>query len=355
MEEKEQIPTPQPDNDAPSTPEVSGDLPVVEAEVRSFAIAGFWRRVLAIILDITFLAIPLIILGFVFEDLAFSLGPWGRLFGYGIMFLYWGCLTSKLGKGQTIGKKIMKIAVVDSQGSYLALGKALLRALILVLMGLLNGWNFPYGQDPIVVVISSTFVFGGGLAVGYGLIFNRKTRQGIHDLLVKSYVVKGPTELGAIAPEIPRLHTRISYGLVGLGLVLGIASLFLRGLTPTFGVLEPGDLPQMMEIRSAIANSGDFFNVSIQRNNRQQLGNSNILKDLDIKIWAKKSCARDPEYCHQVIMQSASTVFERFDNIDHLSGMVITVTNVFDLGLATGNYTKGIAWSIEDWRKNLNK
>jgi uncharacterized RDD family membrane protein YckC len=355
MEEVEPTPAPQPEQDLPHQTESPGELPPVEIEIKRFAIAGFWRRALAVVLDIAILALPLIILGFTFEDQAFSLGPWGRLIGYGIMLLYWGCLTSKLGKGQTIGKKIMKIAVVDSQGNYLPLGKALLRALLLVLMGLLNGWNFPYGQNPIVVVISSTFVFGGGLAVGYGLIFNRKTRQGIHDLCVKSYVVKVFPEPGTIAPETPRIHARISYGLVGLGLVLGIASLFLQGLIPTISVLEPGDFQQMMEIRSAIASSGDFFNVSIQRNNRQQLGNPNLLKEIDIKIWAKKSCARDPEYCQQVIMQSASTVFGRFDHIDHLGGMVITVSNTFDLGLATGYYNKGIAWSIDDWRKNLKK
>ena len=247
MDDIGQIPIPQRDHELPPKTEGSGDLPAIEIEVERFAIAGFWRRGLAAILDIAILALPLIILGFTFEDLAFSLGPWGRLFGYGIMFLYWGCLTSKLGKGQTIGKKIMKIAVVDSQGNYLPLGKALLRTLVLVLPGLFNGWAVPYAQNPIFLVIGSMFVFGVGLALAYGLIFNRKTRQGIHDLLVKSYVVKTAFQPEAVAPENRRIHVWMSYGLVSLGLIVGIASLFANGIIPTLGIVDPGEMKQITE------------------------------------------------------------------------------------------------------------
>ncbi len=353
MEEIEQIPIPQPENDIPSTPEVSGDLPVVEGELKCFAVAGFWRRVFAFMLDGAILAIPLIIIGFAFRDLAFSLGPWGRIFGYGIAFLYFGSLNSKLGRGQTIGKKIMKLVVVDTHGSYLSVGNAMLRALVLVLIFMLNGWAVPFSQNPIFVVIAATIVFGGELAVMYALIFNRTTRQLLHDLIVKSYVVKAAPEPGMVAPISPRKHIWISCGLAGLGLVIGIAGLLVKGGVPTLGIVEPGDFKQMAEIQSALLKQGDYFNVDVGRYTTQQLGNPVPIKTLTISMWTKKSCTQAPEDCHQMIMQAANMAFKGFDHINDLTGMRITVINAFDLGLATGNYTTGIAWTIDDWRKNL--
>ena len=81
---------PEPENSLPQEELPSNDIP---EEIKTFEIAGFWNRFLAFALDGLILGIPLIILGFVFRDFAFSLGPWGRLLGYGIIFLYWTYLS----------------------------------------------------------------------------------------------------------------------------------------------------------------------------------------------------------------------------------------------------------------------
>ena len=78
-----------------------------------------------------------------------------------------------------------------------------------------------------------------------------------------------------------------------------------------------------------------------------------ILKDLNIEVWLKTSCTRDPDYCQDLINQIATIAFDEYDNIEDLSGMKISLVNRFDFGLAAGNYTQGTAWSIEDWQKEL--
>jgi uncharacterized RDD family membrane protein YckC len=319
-----------------------------------FEISGFWRRIFAFIIDLLILSVPLIILGFIFRDIAFSLGPWGRFVGYGIFFVYLTYFNSGLGGGQTIGKRIMKIAVVDSDGGYLPVSKAMLRALVLVLIGILNGWVLPILENPIVVIFSYTIIFGGGLALIYGLIFNRKTRQGIHDLIVSSYVVNTPTKPGVVVPAIPRIHKRITYGLVVLGLVLGLAGFFLQGrINPTFGIIESEAWEEIDNLHTILSEDDQFYTVNVHRSIILETGTSKEWKDLDIEVWVKKSCSRDQEYCDALLDQIAHTAFEKYDGINNLTGMRITLVNRFDLGLANGNLSRSAALTIENWRRQL--
>jgi hypothetical protein len=53
------------------------------------------------------------------------------------------------------------------------------------------------------------------------------------------------------------------------------------------------------------------------------------------------------------VNQIARTAFEKYDNIENLSGMRIAIVNRFDFGLASGNLTQSTALSIEDWQKEL--
>jgi len=324
-------------------------------ETKTFEIAGFWRRVLALVIDGLILSIPLIVLGFVFRDIAFSLGPWGRLIGYGVIFLYWTYFNSAQRRGQTIGKKVMKIAVIDSKGAYLSVGKSMLRAGVLVLIGLLNGWSLPLLKNPVVALVAGTIVFGGGLALIYGLVFNRKTRQGIHDLIVGSYVVKASPDVEAIVPVIPRIHKRITFGLVGFGLVLGLAGLFfMKGVAnPTFGILEADEWQELQDLQTVLLGSDEFFAVNVQRLNRHRVGSEAVMKDLNVDVWVKKSCSREPRYCDELLKRVARIAFENYADIDNLTGMRITISNRFDLGLARRDLSQGAAWTIEDWRKQL--
>ncbi len=332
--------------------ENGNDLPTGEIATRQFEVAGFWRRISAFFIDVVILAIPFIILGFVFRDLAFSLGPWGRIIGYGIALLYWGFFNSTFENGQTVGKKIMKIAVVDRTGDYLSLEKAMSRALVLAPIGLLNGWAAPFMKTPIMVYVGNAVVWGGALALLYGFIINRRTQQGIHDLIVGSYVVKAPPQR-AIAPETPSIHIGITYGLVGLGAILSLTSLFLQRNVSTLGILEPGEWEQLQELQTTLSDNDEFFSVGVQLSHQRQSSSSQVMRTLNIQIWAKRSCIREPEYCDEVMEQTARTALEQYAGINKLTGMRIVITNAFDLGLATGSLYRSGAWSIEDWRKQL--
>jgi hypothetical protein len=198
-------------------------------------------------------------------------------------------------------------------------------------------------------------VFGGTLALIYGLVFNRTTRQGIHDLLVGSYVIKAPPNLEAVTPQIPRIHQIIAYSLLSVGLLIGIMGFLLLRSRPTFGILESGEWEELQELQSSLLDKGEFFSVSVNRVNRRQLGSPAVFKDLSIEVWARKSCKHNPGYCEELTKQIALTAFEQYDNLENLSGMRIAVVNRFDLGLASGHVPRSTSWSMEDWQKELEK
>ena len=71
------------------------------------------------------------------------------------------------------------------------------------------------------VVVASLFLAGAiGLGIVYLLLFNRQTRQGLHDLIVGTFVVKKGGVPDVIAAPLRRAHW---YVLAGLFVLLAVA------------------------------------------------------------------------------------------------------------------------------------
>lgn len=134
-------------------------------------IAGFWQRGCALLIDCVILFLIGRLLGFLFSEQFARLGSFGQLIGYGICIWYFGWLNSSLGGGQTMGKRFLSLCVIDQEGEYISPGKSYIRAALLAAPVL--KWGFP-------VVI----------ALVYFYVFNRITRQSLHDLLTGTFVVK---------------------------------------------------------------------------------------------------------------------------------------------------------------------
>ena len=107
-----------------------------------------------------------------------------------IWTIYFTLGNSRIFKGQTIGKKLLRIRVVDRHGHYLGLIKSFVRSLPIVL--LLNGYQIMYfiiteQQDNLYTpgfYGLTTILFG----TIYFVLFNLN-RQGLHDLIIYSQVI----------------------------------------------------------------------------------------------------------------------------------------------------------------------
>ena len=159
-------------------------------EVPDRKIAGFWRRLGAFVIDLILLGIAGMILGVLFFDPFARMGAYARLIGFAIALAYFGLCNSRIGGGQTLGKRWLGVRVVDAHDQWLSLPRSLLRYAVLGLPFFAGG--LPIGSQWVKLVPVdyplALVIFGGMLSTVYLYLFNRRTRQSLHDLVVGSYV-----------------------------------------------------------------------------------------------------------------------------------------------------------------------
>ena len=186
-------------------------------------ISSFWRRIGAALVDILLLGTVGAILGLFFSSVFIEMGAWGRLVGLAIALAYFGVGNSRLFDGQTFGKRLLKIKVVDRSNHCISLPRSILRYLILAIPFYLNGLpvNGLSGESGQVfwTYVLSFLVFGMILSLLYLYIFNRNTRQSLHDLIFGTYVVYDDVDPQPIA-DFWQPHYRFVGAILGLALVL---------------------------------------------------------------------------------------------------------------------------------------
>lgn len=153
-------------------------------------IAGFWRRLAAFVIDGILLGIAGVILGALLFDTFARMGAYARLIGFAIALAYFGICNSRIGGGQTLGKRLFGVRVVDSHDQPLSLPRSLLRYVVLGIPFFANGLpiNPTLALSTPLGYLLALVVFGGMFAIVYLYVFNRRTRQSLHDLAVGSYV-----------------------------------------------------------------------------------------------------------------------------------------------------------------------
>lgn len=159
----------------------------------------FWKRILAFWFDSILLAMLSYAILILFHKPLVKIGNWGVLIGFIIFMLYYGLQNSILCKGQTLGKRVFKIKVLDADNNYLSVQKSLLRALILTPVFVFHSLALGVGMPMITYSIITSFIF---LMVVSLFLFNFPQRKSLHDLIVKSCVVTKDCE------QIEEISTR---------------------------------------------------------------------------------------------------------------------------------------------------
>jgi len=193
-------------------------------------ISGFWHRIGALLIDSLVLGLVGLILGFIFDESFAKMGVWGRSIGFIIALLYFGIMNSSINNGQTLGKMVLKIRVVDSKNQPINIIQSFGRYCVLGIPFFLNGAQFSSNMlDSFWIYITSFIALGGLFSIIYLYIFNRSTRQSLHDLALGTFVVNTRSKNLQIA-KVWKYHF-VTTGLIFL--IAGIAPVFITKLADT--------------------------------------------------------------------------------------------------------------------------
>lgn len=304
-------------------------------------ISKFWIRILAMFLDSIILGVVGAVVGFLLFDTFAQMGVWARLVGFVIAFFYFGVLNSVVGNGQTFGKKIMKIRVVNRNGESISLGKSFLRTAILTIPFFLNGAMIPPSvmMSPIIGTTIGLLLFGLWGSIVYLYIFNRKTRQSLHDVIVGSYVIKrevsGPVTVPSVAP--------IHYGVVGILFVVVI--LFSTVIEPKLA--GKGPFPALMDIYQRLQTM-DWVNTA-----GVHVGKTFGTGGTKTYLTANVVMRKKPHSFEEATNEVARLILTNYPSMKQKDFLNVSVVYGFDIGIASGWQRYGAGYSPSEWETKL--
>lgn len=294
-------------------------------------IAGFWRRIAAFVIDTLLLGLVGFLLGLVFESVFVEMGGWGRFIGFGIALIYFGATNSRLFHGQTFGKKILKLRVVNADNQAITVGRSILRYVVLALPFILNGNQiFSSEMHSILVYPLSLIIFGGVLSVIYLYIFNRVTRQSLHDLVAGTYVVNAEAEKQEVG-SVWKVH-----------LVLVSLLFIVAALAPAFTKnVEQSDLfKEMRAVQTALSNEDGVIHSSVfvgESTVGIQENNTKTVKFFSAAIFLNSSKADDSDLAKRL----ALVIAKNYPEITKKEALRVTLIYGYDIGIWARWYRRG--------------
>jgi uncharacterized RDD family membrane protein YckC len=292
-------------------------------EVEQKWISGFWRRIGALFIDTLLLGILGFILGLALEATFAEIGSWGRLVGFTIALVYFGIGNSYITGGQTIGKKALKLRVVNFENTSISVAKSFLRYSILAIPFSLNGTQFINESMLSYLIYPLSFLIIGGLcSIPYLYIFNRVTRQSLHDLIVGTYVVNTGVEKQEVG-KVWKVHIIVA---AVIFLAAAIAPVFTSQLahTETF--------KDMLSVQAILSNQPNVNYATIS-NNTSTFSSVNEGTKTTTSISSQVFLAHNEIGNVELARQFALLVIENYPEARSKDVILITLSYGYDIGI----------------------
>jgi len=304
------------------------------------SVAVVWRRLAAFAVDFLILAAVGFVMGTAGGHFFSRLGNWGKLVGFITAFLYFVPQDSAMGYGQTLGKRLLGVRVVDAAGGYISLPISALRYIIVSAPIFLNGLVMPPGSMgglAAYAVYVAVFGLGGGI-IYFGL-FNRATRQSLHDIVCGTFVMKEDVD-GAPTGRSPATLHFVVYGVYFAALiaflVVGIPMIIsterYQGMSESEAALE-----QIKGVRGATVSSGNFLNFGDSGNNLRVI----VLLE------------SPPESYRDVANKAAGTALRSYRDIGGMDSMRVDAEYGYDIGIYRFYTAYSVIKTPDEWKKAL--
>jgi uncharacterized RDD family membrane protein YckC len=281
-------------------------------------LAGFWARIAALLIDCAILSLFGFFLAIFLQPVFVRMGQSGKLIGFAIAALYFSIFNSAIGNGQTIGKRMLNIRVVRKDGALLSPPGSFARYLVLALPYFLNGAYFESGP-PALGYLLTFVIFGMGFSILYLAIFNRVSRQSLHDMVVGTYVINAYAQR-TVPAGIPRLHY------IAISLIMTVPLIFMAFAS---NGAKPDSLSELMKARRKVLELPFLVTASINDNTVKANGASTT--NLIVKAYLKSDDVKNDTLALQVarvVLANDSASHDR----DRIS---IVLGYGFDIGIAS--------------------
>ena len=308
--------------------------PLLSTSVQGRAIGSLWRRVLAFIVDAMLVGIIGSIIAIPFYDAFCRMGNWARLVGFCIALPYYAIFNSVVGKGQTIGKRLLSLEVVDAQGRAISLETSFLRYAVFSVSALLPGIILPVQTPWIVSGLIYFVLLVSFFGTFYLVCFNRNTRQGLHDLAVGTYVVESGNPGPIHIRPIWKTHWII------LGWILAIASVTGAFIAPR--IEKTGSFPEMMQDMSFVQALPNVESVGVQDLRTTQLGSDESTRTFVINVIWTGEPADEEEFAGQV----ADLIRQRDPNVNQRDVLAVVIIRGFNLGITSHWTSRRFAYPL---------
>jgi len=288
-------------------------------------IAGFWKRIGAICLDLTLLMILGLILGLVFESFFVGLGNQGWVVGFFVAFFYFGVMNSEVLEGQTFGKKFFKIRVVNIDGQSINVFRSFIRYSILGVPYFLNNAHFSSLEIGAYLDLVYSFVIVIFMSsVVYLYIFNRDSRQSLHDFAMGTFVVNVNVDRDRDREDVRVTWKAHLYVLCAFLVLSVITPSFLSKATPSESVR------MLIKTQSALIDNASVYYATIATGKLVQ-ANSDTITYMRSQIYLKENLVKDADLASRL----AVIIIANFSGSKGVDVVQVNLSYGYDIGISS--------------------
>jgi len=184
-------------------------------------------------------------------------------------------------------------------------------------------------------------LFGLQAAVLYLYLFNRATRQSIHDVLADTYVVKASVPGRVQAGRIWKGHWVVLLGLLVVAVVISTL------VAPKFMQMTP--FAQLRPVLEKILDSGKVHGAQVF------LGKSWGTHGESKYVHAQVTWKGRPENSEKATDEIAAIVIETYPQIMEQDLLVVTVSYGYDIGIASAWKSYTASYTPKEWQDRVKK
>ncbi len=321
--------------------------------------AGFWRRIAAFVIDSIIIGIAMLLLSFLLKDIFLNLGENLWYIGFIAIGIYFVIFNSSLGKGQTIGKKLLKIRVVHEKGKFLTLFQSFFRYTIIGLVIFSSGigqsvYSLAREYNFITTIFTMLAIF---LFLGiFGLIIFTKDKRGLHDYLTKTVVIKNNNVKEIRVPKLDSFteafknHKLAFIIILILFLIISLLIIIVPKLLMSSTLISGVDFNAMTELKGDLEKNFDISNVGIQTqwNTYLSNGQTETTKNLIISGYLKYSTYNDKNIKEEKYNLINAKVLSSYPDIERFDNLVVVFRTGYNLGIANFDMNENKVFLIKN-------